>query len=104
MILACFSYVFIKVLNIIWHYQSNLLNLTIADIKPTSSFKKITVEVICLLYILLFVYAAVSKLLDFTINWCFCRIIHMDSSIVGVINLRVADCTAIPHDWPILLH
>jgi uncharacterized membrane protein YphA (DoxX/SURF4 family) len=33
--------------------------------KPIASLKKITVEVICYLYILLFVYAAVSKLLDF---------------------------------------
>ena len=29
-------------------------------------FKRITIEVICLLYILLFVYAATSKLLDFS--------------------------------------
>ena len=33
--------------------------------KPTPSFKKITVDIICLLYVLLFVYAAVSKLIDF---------------------------------------
>ena len=33
--------------------------------KPTPSFKKITVEIICYLYILLFVYAALSKLLDY---------------------------------------
>lgn len=33
--------------------------------KPIPSFRKITVEIICLLYILLFVYAAVSKLLEF---------------------------------------
>ncbi|PZR19105.1 MAG: hypothetical protein DI539_15140 [Flavobacterium psychrophilum] len=33
--------------------------------KPAPSFKRIAVEVICLLYILLFVYAAVSKLLEF---------------------------------------
>jgi len=33
--------------------------------KLSPSFKKIIVEVICLLYILLFVYAAVSKLIDF---------------------------------------
>lgn len=33
--------------------------------KPTPSLKKIVLEVICLLYILLFVYAAVSKLIDF---------------------------------------
>lgn len=33
--------------------------------KPTPSFKKIAVEIICYLYILLFVYAAVSKLIDY---------------------------------------
>lgn len=33
--------------------------------KPTPSLKKIFIEIICLLYILLFVYAAISKLIDF---------------------------------------
>jgi len=33
--------------------------------KPTPSLKRIVPEIICLLYILLFVYAAVSKLIDF---------------------------------------
>jgi len=33
--------------------------------KPTASFKKITVNIICCLYILLFVYAAFSKIIDF---------------------------------------
>ena len=65
MILACFSYVIIKVLNIIWLINPSYTNLTIADMKPTPSFKKITVEAICLLFILLFVYAAASKLNDF---------------------------------------
>lgn len=33
--------------------------------KLNTNIKRVTVELICLLYILLFVYAAVSKLLDF---------------------------------------
>lgn len=33
--------------------------------KPKANFRKITIETICFLYILLFVYAAVSKILDF---------------------------------------
>lgn len=33
--------------------------------KPTPSLQKIVIEIICVLYILLFVYAAVSKMLDF---------------------------------------
>lgn len=35
------------------------------DMKVSVSFKNIVVEVICVLFILLFVYAAISKLLDF---------------------------------------
>ncbi|RDI11241.1 MauE/DoxX family redox-associated membrane protein [Flavobacterium sp. AG291] len=40
-------------------------NLTTTDMTLSPSFKKIAVETICFLYILLFVYAAVSKLIDF---------------------------------------
>lgn len=43
----------------------NTVNVKSNDMKTSISFKNTTADIICLLYILLFVYAAVSKLLDF---------------------------------------
>src|SRR5690606_14139651 len=46
-------------------FQSDSHCITLQDMKPTPTPRKIVIEIISLLYVLLFVYAAVSKLLDF---------------------------------------